>query len=201
MKSVALEAFVVALGGFLLALLLNGLSPRGIRLTRDYFPSTKAAEPSLSATNLQGISASGTQTTNALASRLAAKGLQVADTNLVLKFYQDPGYAAGGIVFVDARNDQSYTEGHIPGAYQLDYYYKEKYLPTVLPVIMTAETILVYCNGGDCEDSELTAALLQQAGIPPARIFVYAGGYTEWASAGLPVELQARHSGLLKGKP
>lgn len=197
MKKVALEALAVALGGFLLALLLNAVSPRGIHLTRDYFPPSRPVTVSPAGTN-----ATAQHTvTNSLATRLAAKGLQVADTNQVLKLYQDPGYAGGGVVFVDARNDQSYVAGHIPGAYQLDYYYKEKYLPTVLPVLMSAETIVVYCNGGECEDSELTASLLQQAGISPSRIFVYAGGFTEWETAGLPIELQARQSGIMKGKP
>ena len=198
MKKVALEALAVALGGFLLALLLNGISPRGIRLTRNYFPASKPVAVSPTGTNAAAVAHAAT---NTLSARLAARGLQVADTNLVLKLYHDPGYSGGGIVFLDARNDQAYTEGHIPGAYQLDYYYKEKYLPTVLPVIMSAVTIVVYCNGGDCEDSELTASLLQQAGIPPARLFVYAGGFTEWEATGLPVELQSRHSGVMKGKP
>jgi rhodanese-related sulfurtransferase len=197
-KNVALEAVAVALGGFLLALLFNAASPRGIRLTRNYFPATKPVAVSTTGTNLAAVAHA---TTNTLSARLAAKGFQVADTNLVLKLYHDPGYSGGGIVFLDARNDQAYTAGHIPGAYQLDYYYKEKYLPTVLPVLMSAVTIVVYCNGGECEDSELTASLLLQAGIPPSRIFVYAGGFSEWEAVGLPVELQTRHSGITKGKP
>jgi rhodanese-related sulfurtransferase len=196
-KKVALEALAVAMGGFLLALLLNGVSPRGIRLGRDYFPPSQPVAVSPPGTNAIAAHA----VTNSLATRLAAKGLKVADTNQVLKLYQDPGYSGGGIVFLDARNDQAYKEGHIPGAYQLDYYYKERYLPTVLPILMSAETIVVYCNGGECEDSELTASLLQQAGIPPSRIFVYGGGFTEWEAGGLPVELQARQSGIMKGKP
>jgi glucose-6-phosphate-specific signal transduction histidine kinase len=83
-------------------------------------------------------------------------------------------------------------------AYQLDHYYPERYLPTVLPACQTAQRIVVYCNGGDCEEGEFTALTLRSAGLPAERLGVYFGGMTEWATNGLPVELGARKSGNLR---
>jgi rhodanese-related sulfurtransferase len=58
---------------------------------------------------------------------------------------------------------------------------------------------VVYCNGGNCEDSELTAALLADANIVPReKLWVYGGGITEWATNGWPVELGERKSGRMR---
>ncbi|HWH72296.1 MAG TPA: rhodanese-like domain-containing protein, partial [Candidatus Sulfotelmatobacter sp.] len=58
--------------------------------------------------------------------------------------------------------------------------------------------IVVYCNGGNCEDSELAATMLRDAGIPKDKLLVYGGGMTEWTTNGLPVELGQRKSGNLR---
>ena len=69
----------------------------------------------------------------------------------------------------------------------------------ILPLSQTAEVIVIYCKGGDCEDSELAAVMLGQAGVPRERIFIYPGGFAEWSAQGLPLELEGRLSGVLKG--
>jgi len=132
-----------------------------------------------------------------LRARLAEKGLTLADSNQVTQLFHDPRYEQELIVFVDARDDQSYKKGHIPGAYQFDYHYFEKYLHTLLPACQAAQQILVYCNGGDCEDSEFAATMLRDAGIPKEKLFVYGGGITEWTNTNLPLEAGVRKSGTL----
>ena len=101
------------------------------------------------------------------------------------------------VVFVDARNEEEYQISHIPGAYEFDPYRSGKYYDVVLPVCRKAENIVVYCNGGDCDDSETAALLLRDMGIPNQKLFVYGGGITEWKTNGLPVETGARNSGIL----
>ena len=56
---------------------------------------------------------------------------------------------------------------------------------------------MVYCTGGDCEDSEFSAVMLRDAGIPAERLQVYAGGFTEWTALGRPVETGPRNSGAI----
>jgi len=130
------------------------------------------------------------------------RGLQLLARNEVVTLFRDPRYQQGLVVFVDARNDQHYQEGHIPGARQFDHYRAENYFATVLPACLPAQQVVVYCTGGNCEDSEFAAAILRDAGVPAANLFVYAGGITEWTTNGLPVETGARGSGqLLPSRP
>ena len=64
---------------------------------------------------------------------------------------------------------------------------------------LQASQIVVYCHGGDCEDSEFAAlALTQSAGVPAQKIFIYPGGLTEWEASGQPVETGARGSGSFR---
>jgi rhodanese-related sulfurtransferase len=60
---------------------------------------------------------------------------------------------------------------------------------------------VVYCNGGECEDSEFAAIMLRDAGVPREMLFVFAGGIVEWKAAGLPVETGPRGSGQLLQRP
>ncbi len=199
LKRLLLEGLTVALGGLLFGLAANQISPRGLALARDYFPgSTKADPKTTPGGNLPGTNAhAGVE---AAAARLKEKGLQLVDSNQVAQLFRDPRYEQELIVFVDARDDQHYQAGHVPGAYQFDHYHPENYLAAVLLVGQTAERIVIYCNGGNCEDSEFAAVTLSQAGLPKERLYVYAGGMAEWATSGLPVEIGSRKSGNLRSQ-
>lgn len=199
MKRLLIESLLVALAGTLLSLAANSLSPRGLHLGRDYFPRLAGGPAPLPLVNTATNGSLGTNATGSsaalreLSARLQAQGLSLAESNQVIQWFRDPGRAQGLVVFVDARDDKNYQAGHIPGAYQLDYYRPEKYLPEVLQVVATARTVIVYCNGGNCEDSEFAARMLGTA-IPKDRIHVYAGGFAEWQSAGMPVETGPRQN-------
>ena len=126
------------------------------------------------------------------------KGLQLIDRPQARQLFQDPRFQQNIVVFIDAREREHYQQGHIPGAYEFDPYRSGKYFDEVLPVCQKAEQIVVYCNGGDCDDSETAALLLRDMGISNQKLFVYAGGITEWTTNGLPVETGARNSGNLR---
>ena len=131
-----------------------------------------------------------------MSARLQADGLQLADSNQVMQFFHDPRREQDGVIFIDARDDEHYRAGHIPGAYLFDRFQPENYLTNVLQVCLTAQQIVFYCNGGECDDSEHAAIMLRDSiGIPKEKVFVYGGGITEWATNGLPIELGARNSG------
>jgi rhodanese-related sulfurtransferase len=210
-QRVLLEAACVLMMGGMLALVANALSPRGLSLTRDYFPVV-ASNPTAIQTpsnRVVGTATTGaitstsvsvtnpTLATNTVIARLQAHGLQPISHDEVVAMFRDPRAAQDQFIFVDARNDKQYQEGHIPGALQLDYYHPEQYLPLVLTACQIAEKIVIYCSGGECEDSELTASLLAKV-LPKEKLFVYPGGFTQWSSGGQPVELGARRSGVLK---
>jgi rhodanese-related sulfurtransferase len=202
---VLLEGLAVAAIGLTVAMLANALSPRGIRLERVYFP-----QPARS--NLAVLAQTQTQTraqaqTNSAEALLSAKirsfGLQPAGSNLVSRLFNDPRRESDLVVFIDARDEEDYKQGHIPGAYEFYDPYRDKYLDTVAPLCQVAQQIVVYCHGGDqCDDSIQAALTLRDVlHAPKENLLVYGGGFNEWCSNGLPVEIGARNSGEMSRPP
>ena len=198
MKKVLQEGALVAVIGAALAFAANALSPYRLQLTRDYFPGTSLTPPAPAAgTNAVGVPAATTNSPlDLLAARFQKEGLQLADSNQVMQLFRDPRREQDGVIFIDARNDEHYRAGHIPGAYHFDRFQPENYLTNVLQVCLIAQQIVFYCNGGDCDDSEHAAIILRDSiGIPKEKVFVYGGGLNEWTTNGLPIELGPRNSG------
>ena len=196
------EGFCVLLTGIGLALLANQLSPRGLGLARNYFPESAIGTQNHSPEN---HSDGGRLATNGAASpesvialRLKQEGFQSIDEAQATRLFDDPRRQQELVVFVDARDDEHYQAGHIPDAFQFDHYQPEKYLLEVLPVCQSAEQVIVYCNGGSCEDSMFAAIMLRDAGVPHAKLLVYTGGITEWSAHQHPVEVGSKSSGQLQ---
>jgi rhodanese-related sulfurtransferase len=199
-RPVFLEALLVGGMGLLIALAANALSPRGLRLSRNYFPDLRVASTNSStAATHAATNGSLTTGTNATADptilRLQQRGLNLATSSEAFELFRDPRYEQGLIVFVDARDDEHYATGHIPRAWQLNHYRPEGYLPVVLPACLGAMKVVVYCNGGQCDDSEFAAVMLREAGVASDNLLVYVGGITDWTAQGRPVESGARGSG------
>ena len=196
------ESILVAVVGALLALTANQISPKGLKLTRDYFPQAEVAPtqariatnntPTQTATN----EAAPPSEAESAITRIKAKGLQVVSFDEVKKLLHDPGFQNGSIIFIDARGDE-YQAGHIPGAYQLDYFHPDKYLLTVLPACQNASRIVVYCSSAECDLGEMTAVMLRDGGVPNEKLFVYSGGMAEWDDKKEPIETGARNSGQM----
>src|SRR5262249_39257581 len=157
---------------------------------RDYFPgSNRQGASALLATNLVkgavGVSPAQPSVAELALARLKEKGLQVVDCKQAQELFNDPRFAQGAVIFIDARNDETYQQGHIPGAWQFDRYHPENYLAAVLPVCQLAQQVVVYCAGGDCEDSEFAALFLRDsAQVPGGKLLVFTGGWTEWTARG-----------------
>jgi len=203
-RNVLLEALLVAATGIVLAFGANLVSPRGLALTRNYFPAgisrpVPAATSVSSPHDMASTNPPASSPAQLLAVRLKEQGLQSVDGQQAAQLFHDPRFKQGSIAFIDARDEQHYGEGHIPGACEFDPYYPEKYFATVLPVCQAAEQIVVYCNGGDCDDSASAAILLRDVGIANRKFFIYTGGIPEWITNGLPVEIGGRNSGNLRG--
>lgn len=202
MARIIVDASLVVALGIPLALGLNAISPKGLSISRDYFPDTASASRiSASEANRSGAAVDSppaiSSPDSAMRERLAKKGLSLVSFEETLTLYRDPRFAQGLVVFVDARNDAHYQEGHIPGAYQFDHYHMDQYIAEVLPICQLAERVVVYCTGGSCEDSEFAAMNLIQLGIPGEQLAIYGGGINEWRDKGMEVERGPRLSGLI----
>jgi len=90
---------------------------------------------------------------------------------------------AAELLFIDSRSRQDYAAGHIPGALSLP-------LDTVqgsgLLDFPGIQTLVIYCEGGDCQTSLSLAKILHDRGYYDIRIFE--GGWEEWRAVGLPEE-------------
>ena len=194
------EAVLLAAVGLIVSLAANALAPRGLSLGRNYFPGIRndALSPPLTPANV-GPTNSTSASAETLADRIRERGFGVASRGQVLAWFHDPRYAHDGVVFIDARDQDHYRGGHIPGAHELDPYHPELEIAAVLPVVQAAETVVIYCNGGDCEDSQFAAVLLDQAGISKDKLSIYVGGITDWRTGGLPLETGDRNSGNIQG--
>jgi rhodanese-related sulfurtransferase len=195
-KNVFVEVLLVAIIGTAFAFAANQISPRGLVLTRNYFPA-KNNHMTSAATNTPTAALSPAEL---LAAQIKENGLQLVDGGQAAKLFRDPRFKRNDIVFIDARDESHYQEGHIPGAYEFDPYHPDKYSAAILPICRAAEQIVVYCNGGDCDDSETAAILLRNVGVANQKLFIYAGGIAEWTDYNLPVETGARNSGSLRGR-
>jgi rhodanese-related sulfurtransferase len=102
---------------------------------------------------------------------------------------------AKGVLFLDARRTSVYEQGHVPGARPFSVWesdidekvnklYAERSDPKDqdLPIV-------IYCSGGDCEDSHMLAQKLWGIGFNNA--YVYKDGFPDWQKRGEPV-----HTGL-----
>jgi len=192
------EALQVAVLGCALSLMANGLSPRGLSLTRDYFPSNVSPKSGGQEPAQDGVETSAAvEAVPAVDDRLRGQGFEPVVDERMHGLFTDSRYTQQLVVFIDAREARRYQEGHIPGAYQFDRYRQEEFLPRILPACQNADYVVVYCNGGECEDSHFAAMTLRDAGVPADRIGVYSAGITSWEKRGYPIETGDRGSGVI----
>jgi len=103
------------------------------------------------------------------------------------QFISHPGQALNWVI-VDARKAELFDQGHIQGALKFDRYRFAQDLPNVLPKCMSADLIIVYCQGGKCEDSHIAKKILTQSGVSADLIVILQGGYLDWQGNGNEVE-------------
>ena len=97
-------------------------------------------------------------------------------------------YAAGRVLFLDARRTSVYRDGHIAGARSLAVWESDvddKVKALFAEGLDQSAPLVVYCSGGDCEDSHMLAQKLYFVGFD--NVLVYKDGFPDWQKRGLPV--------------
>jgi rhodanese-related sulfurtransferase len=92
----------------------------------------------------------------------------------------------GAAVFVDSRSRREFAAGHIPGALTIPLEENREFLPEGVLAYPSDQTLVVYCEGGDCQTSLALARLIHDRGFRDIRVL--SGGWEEWTASGLPVE-------------
>ncbi len=88
-----------------------------------------------------------------------------------------------GAMFLDARDDFDYNEGHISKAVNIPFYAFEEN-ENKLNNIIKDDAIVTYCSGTDCDLSVLLGNKLAKMGYN--KVFVFFGGWLDWVEANYP---------------
>jgi rhodanese-related sulfurtransferase len=106
-------------------------------------------------------------------------------------FVEITGDAAGwlharGALFLDARRSKDYASGHVAGARSFPVWESELVRERIEALVAEgrdgAQPVVLYCSGGDCEDSHMLAQMLFGAGFE--NLLVYRDGFPDWAKRG-----------------
>jgi rhodanese-related sulfurtransferase len=93
-------------------------------------------------------------------------------------------WAAWEAVFFDARPERPFREGHLPRARNLPEAASRNKFPADILELPRERTLVVYCEGGDCQSSLALAKSLHDEGFKDVRVMT--GGWEEWKKSGLP---------------
>jgi len=110
----------------------------------------------------------------------------------ILVELDSPDLHTGLTVIIDARDDDHFRGpdgGRIPGAIQCFPYEPARFLPVVEPYVTNAMKVIVYCNGGACDDSVMMCRTFRdELGVMESNLFLYEGGWEDWQARKLPIE-------------
>ena len=95
-----------------------------------------------------------------------------------IKFHDDPN-----VMFIDARDQWDFAEGHIKGAINIPEF---SFAPDSATSLNKNVKYVIYCGGDDCDISKRMASELKNLGFNA--LYIYEKGYDEWNGLGLPIE-------------
>lgn len=96
-------------------------------------------------------------------------------------------FLARSALFLDARSQDLFAEGHIQGAFSLPWDEFEQRFAPVLATISQETLLITYCDGESCGLSRDLAIALLEKGYTNVRVLV--NGWTLWQERGLPIDL------------
>ncbi|RLC04875.1 MAG: rhodanese-like domain-containing protein [Deltaproteobacteria bacterium] len=97
-------------------------------------------------------------------------------------------FTKGNALFVDARPQNLYAQGHIRGALSIPWQDVDRYFMDAADKLDDSKTIITYCDGESCTLSHELANFLKDMGVENVRLLV--NGWTIWQEAGLPADME-----------
>lgn len=161
-------------------------------------PATAAPTPSLPPA-APAAKASGTTAARTIAPTPASRAASISPESEMRRRFPPHGKPwkeipgddvawlhAKGALFLDARFEKIYAEGHVAGARSFPVWQAELLKPRAEQLVSEgrdgALPIVLYCSGGDCEDSHMLGEQLFGAGF--TNLLVYKDGYPDWERRG-----------------
>jgi rhodanese-related sulfurtransferase len=90
-------------------------------------------------------------------------------------------------LFVDARPQNQYADGHIRGALSLPWQAVDSHFIELVEQLEGPRTLITYCDGESCDLSHELALFLKEMGFENVRVLV--NGWSVWQQAGLPLQM------------
>lgn len=93
-------------------------------------------------------------------------------------------YENSSAIFIDTRNHEDYTEGHIPRAISIpleSFDFKSE----ILSELSKDQRIITYCDGEECSQSIDMAVYLEELGF--TNVYFFIEGWLEWQKNGYPI--------------
>lgn len=95
-------------------------------------------------------------------------------------------WGGGNSFFLDARKPADYEAGHIANALNLPVEEFGEVFPKLAPMLTPESSLVVYCDGTECELSHRLADQLRQQGY--TNVHMLFNGWTAWRGAGFATE-------------
>jgi rhodanese-related sulfurtransferase len=92
------------------------------------------------------------------------------------------GAGTAGWVLIDSRSQESWDQGHVPGAIHLP---TREIASRATDVVPAGVRVVTYCWGPGCNGATRAALEFAKLGYPVKEMI---GGFEYWAREGLPVE-------------
>jgi|UniRef100_UPI00378411AD rhodanese-related sulfurtransferase len=90
----------------------------------------------------------------------------------------------GDVLWIDARIQEQFDAGHVPGALLLNEQKFDEQLFGHLDTLQAnTKPIIIYCSAAKCEASRHVLERLKQT-LPVENVFVLKGGWQAWKAAG-----------------
>lgn len=150
------QSAAILIAGAALGLVVNTVRPGGIPLLGSWTPAEQVRSSGLPDTTVISL-----------------------DEAQVLFFTQRA-------IFVDARAEPLYREGHIQGAVNLPWEDFDQRVADFLQQVPRDAVLITYCDGEGCSLSKELAIALLASGYPNVHILV--NGWSLWIEANLPIE-------------
>ena len=90
------------------------------------------------------------------------------------------------VLFIDAREEEYFIEGHIPNSICNDDF--DSLVYQIEDFVTYNNGFVVYCSDDDCGSSEDLAYQLQDQGF--TNIYLFKGGWKQWVENDLPMEVK-----------
>lgn len=89
----------------------------------------------------------------------------------------------GDVLWIDARPQEQFDAGHVPGALLLNEQKFEEQLVSYLDTLQTnTKPVIIYCSAAKCDASRHVLERLKQT-LPVENTFVLKGGWRAWQAA------------------